>query len=89
MPFKIAVQANMSEELVHCHVTLLNMPSTSVRLAIISVPTLGCSVDRVTSPASFTLVTVTVTSCVSMLFPSSAVTVTMYMLSPPMSIGIS
>ena len=51
----------------HFHLTLLVRPSGSLKTADSLTPSSGCSVDRVTVPASSTLVTVTTTSRVAVL----------------------
>ena len=64
-------------------------PSGSVTVAVSGVPRRGTVEDRGSAPASSRSVTVTVTSLVTLALPSEADTVTEYMLSVPMSDGVS
>ena len=74
----------------HAHFTPFTPPSSSVRLAVKSMRTLGCSEEKVIVPTSSALVTVMTTSRVAVsFFESVATTVTMYMLSMLASVGAS
>ena len=68
---------SMVMDLDHCQVVSVIMPSGSDSIAVIAVPTTGWVGDRVTVPASSSLVTMTVTSCMAISLPASALTVTM------------
>ena len=61
----------------------------SIRVAVRTAPTCGCSEDRRSVPGSSSLMTVTVTGCATVFAPSEARTVTEYSLFPPASAGDS
>ena len=70
-------------DLAHCQLTLVAVPSGSVRLAVKGIVARGCRAERVTVPSSSTLVTSTITSCMPVLpVLSTASTVISYVLSP-------
>ena len=80
----------------HCHISPVTPPSGSTTSPVIVLPTCGAIVrgsspaHRFTVPGSSTLVTVTVTACMTLsVVPSLASTVTMYTLSVSMSAGAS
>ena len=82
----ITVQVVLSGDLSHFHVGSDVSPSISESVAVSSMPSTGCRVDRVTVPSSSTLVTVTVTMIMSLWSALSvASTITLYSLLSPFS----